>query len=104
MTETEKVELAIKHLNGHSTEANTVLMLKCIASSLAKIADNMETKNINYAAPIYVKEYGKEEKEGNFASFEGDNRWGLNDEKDIPNVFAGEDVAYEGNDIWRVRP
>lgn len=42
MTETEKVELAIKHLNGHSVEANTVLMLKCIASSLAKIADNME--------------------------------------------------------------
>lgn len=42
MTETEKVELAIKHLNGHSVEANTVLMLKCIASSLAKIADNLE--------------------------------------------------------------
>lgn len=42
MTETEKVELAIKHLNGHSVEANAVLMLKCIASSLAKIADNME--------------------------------------------------------------
>lgn len=61
MTETEKVEIAIKHLNGHSVEANTVLMLKCIASSLAKIADNMETKNINYAAPICVKEeYGEE--------------------------------------------
>ncbi|MBP5326076.1 MAG: hypothetical protein J6Y86_11355 [Pseudobutyrivibrio sp.] len=64
MTETEKVELAIKHLNGHSVEANTVLMLKCIASSLAKIADNMEESK---------------KKEEGFASFEGDNRWGLYD-------------------------
>lgn len=67
MTETEKVELAIKHLHSYSTDANTLMMLKCIASSLAKIADNMETKNINYAASICVKEYGAEEKEGNFA-------------------------------------
>ena len=42
MTETEKVELAIKHLHNFSTDANTLMMLKCIASSLAKIADNME--------------------------------------------------------------
>lgn len=71
MTETEKVELAIKHLNGHSVEANTVLMLKCIASSLAKIADNMETKNVNYAAPIYVKkEYSEKEEYGNYAACE----------------------------------
>lgn len=65
MTETEKVELAIKHLNGHSVEANTVLMLKCIASSLAKIADNMEDS--------------KEKEEGNLSSFKFDNRWGLYD-------------------------
>lgn len=60
MTETEKVELAIKHLNGHSVEANSVLMLKCIASSLAKIADNMEeNSDANW------KRFDKEEEEHN---------------------------------------